>query len=56
MKMTRHLRILEKNMNEKQKGYMKQTLFRLLHQNLMGELFKVIFAFKAKNENFLGFK
>tara|TARA_Y100000996_G_scaffold372593_1_gene321617 strand:+ start:1225 stop:2301 length:1077 start_codon:yes stop_codon:yes gene_type:complete len=49
-------KILEKNMNEKQKGYMKQTLFRLLHQNLMGELFKVIFAFKAKNENFLGFK
>ncbi len=49
-------KILEKNMNLKQKNYMSLTLMRLLNKELMGDLFKVIFAFKSKNSNFLGFK
>ena len=49
-------KILEKNMTFKQKDYMSFTLRRLLHKELMGGLFKVIFAFKSKNSNFLGFK
>ena len=49
-------KILEKNMTFEQKNYMSLTLKRLLHKNLMGELFKVIFAFKAKKTDFLGFK
>ncbi len=49
-------KILEKNMNSKQKNDMFFTLKRLLHKNLMGELFKVIFAFESKKNNFLGFK
>ena len=48
-------KILENNMTFKQKNYMSVTLRRLLHKDLMGELFKVIFAFKSKNSNFLGF-
>ena len=47
--------ILQRKMNLKQKNHMFLTLRRLLHKNLMGELFKVIFAFKSKNNNFLGF-
>ena len=42
-------------MNDKQKDYMNLTLLRLLHKELMGDLFKVIFAYKNKNKNFLGF-
>ena len=49
-------KILEKRMTQKQKEYMSSTLMRLLHKNLMGDLFKVIFAFKNNNNNFLGFK
>ena len=49
-------KILEKNMNIQQKNYMSLTLRRLLHKELMGKLFKVIFAFKSKKNNFLGFK
>ena len=49
-------RVLEKNMTLKQKDYMSFTLKRLLHKELMGNLFKVIFAFKSQNSNFLGFK
>ncbi len=49
-------KILEKNMSEEQKNYMSDTLRRILHRELMGELFKVIFAFKSKNSNFLGFE
>ena len=49
-------KILEKNMTIKQLDYMSITLMRLLHKNLMGGLFKVIFAFKSKEDNFLGFK
>ena len=46
---------LQINMTFEQKDYMSFTLRRLLHKNLMGELFKVIFAFKSKKDNFLGF-
>ena len=49
-------KILEKNMTFKQRDYMSSTLMRLLQKELMGDLFKVIFAFKSKNSNFLGFK
>ena len=49
-------KILEKKMTQKQKDYMSSTLIRLLHRDLMGELFKVIFAFKSKKNNFLGFE
>ncbi len=49
-------KILEKNMTFKQKDYMSLTLMRLLQKELMGGLFKVIFAFKSKKSNFLGFK
>ena len=49
------VRIIEKRMNVKEKNYMSQTLARLLDEKLMGKLFKVIFAFKSKRENFLGF-
>ena len=49
-------KILEKNMNSKQKSNMFFTLKRLLHKDLMGELFKVVFAFKSEKNNFLGFK
>ena len=48
-------KILEKRMSDKQKDYMNLTLLRLLHKELMGDLFKVIFAYKNKNKNFLGF-
>ncbi len=49
-------KILEKNMTFKEKDYMTSTLNRLLNKESMGELFKVIFAFKSKTNNFLGFK
>lgn len=49
-------KILEKNMSIKEKEYMSFTLQRLLNKDLMGDLFKVIFAFKSNNNNFLGFK
>ncbi len=49
-------KILEKKMTPKQKDYMSITLRRLLHKESMGELFKVIFAFKNKSNNFLGFE
>ncbi len=46
---------LQINMTFEQKDYMSFTLRRLLHKDLMGALFKVIFAFKSKKNNFLGF-
>ncbi len=49
-------KMLEKKMTQKQEEYMSLTLTRLLHKDLMGGLFKVIFAFKSKKNNFLGFK
>ena len=47
--------ILKKNLSFDQKNYMNNTLTRLLHKKTMGNLFKVIFAFKSKKDNFLGF-
>ena len=49
-------KIIEKNMNDKQKKDMFLILKRLLHKDSMGELFKVIFAYKYKKNNFLGFE
>ena len=49
-------KILKKNMTIKQQNDMSLTLMRLLHEELMGKLFKVIFAFKSNKDNFLGFK
>ena len=49
-------KILEKNMNKTQKKYMFTTLSRLLNKASMGELFKVIFAYKSHNKKFLGFE
>ncbi len=49
-------KILGKKMTQRQEEYMSLTLMRLLHKDLMGGLFKVIFAFKSKKNNFLGFK
>ena len=48
-------KILEKKMTNKQKEYLSITLNRLLNKKLMGELFKVIFAFKFHKSSFLGF-
>ena len=42
-------------MNEKQKKYMITTLSRLLNKSSMGELFKVIFAYKKGKKFNLGF-
>ena len=36
--------------------YMKETLSRLLEEKQMGSLFKVIFGYKNKNNNFFGFE
>ena len=49
-------KMIEKNMSYQQKKNMFFTLKRLLHRNSMGELFKVIFAYNYKKNNFLGFK
>ena len=48
-------KIIEKNMSDQQRKNMYITLKRLLHRNSMGELFKVIFAYNFKKNNFLGF-
>ena len=47
---------LEKKMTNKQQKYMKETLNRLLEEKEMGNLFKVIFAYNLKNNNFYGFE
>jgi Uncharacterized conserved protein len=49
-------KILEKKMTIKQKKYMSETLNRLLEEKQMGKLFKVIFGYKYKNNDFLGFE
>jgi hypothetical protein len=43
-------------MNFKEQSSLYLRLKRLLDIKLMGNLFKVIFAFKYKKENFLGFE
>ena len=48
--------ILEKKMTKKQKKYMSITLARLLEEKQMGKLFKVIFGYKYKNNDFFGFE
>ena len=40
-------------MTLKKKNYITNTLNRLLNNKHMGELFKVIFAYKSKSNNFL---
>jgi NADH dehydrogenase [ubiquinone] 1 alpha subcomplex assembly factor 7 len=47
---------ISKKMNFKQQSNLYLRLKRLLDKNLMGDLFKVIFAYKSKKNNFLGFK
>ena len=49
-------KILKNKMTQNEKARMDTTLMRLLHPRLMGDLFKVIFAYKSKKNNFLGFK
>lgn len=49
-------KILEKKMTNNQKVYLSATLDRLLNKKLMGELFKVVFAFKFHKSSFLGFE
>ena len=48
--------ILEKKMTNKQGKYMTDTLARLLEEKQMGSLFKVIFGYKNKNNDFFGFE
>ena len=47
---------LSKKMNFREKSNLYLRLKRLMDIKLMGELFKVIFAYKYKKDNFLGFK
>ena len=47
--------ILKKKMNKLQVNNLERRLHRLLNRNMMGELFKVIFAFKSINDDILGF-
>ena len=47
---------LSLNMSFKEKTNLYSRLKRLLDEKLMGKLFKVIFAYKFKQNNFLGFK
>ena len=48
-------KILEKKMTNKQRKYMSETLSRLLEEKHMGSLFKVIFGYNCKNNDFFGF-
>ncbi len=48
--------LLSKNMSFKEKTDLYYRLKRLLHPNYMGEIFKVIFAYKSKKKFTLGFK
>ena len=48
--------ILEKKMTNAEKKYMQGTLVRLLEEKQMGNLFKVIFGYKNKNNDFFGFE
>ena len=49
-------KILKKRMTFKEEERMSHTLKRLLHKKSIGELFKVIFAYKSRKNNFLGFE
>ncbi len=48
--------ILQKRRTNKEQKYMKESLTRLLEEKQMGNLFKVIFGYKNKNNNFFGFE
>ena len=48
--------MLEKKRTNEEQKYMKETLSRLLEEKQMGSLFKVIFGYKNKNNNFFGFE
>ena len=48
-------KILKKNMNKLQVNNLERRLHRLLDRKMMGDLFKVIFAFKSNNDDILGF-
>ncbi len=48
--------ILQKKRTTEEQKYMKETLCRLLEEKQMGSLFKVIFGYKNKNNNFFGFE
>ncbi len=47
--------ILKKSMNKLQVNNLEKRLHRLLDREMMGDLFKVIFAFKSINDDILGF-
>ncbi len=47
---------LSQNMSFKEQSNLYYRLKRLLDTKLMGNLFKVIFTYKSKKENFLGFE
>ena len=48
--------ILSQKMSFKEQSNLYLRLKRLLDKKLMGNLFKVIFAYKSKKNNFLGFE
>ena len=48
--------ILGKKMTNEERKYMQETLVRLLEEKQMGSLFKVIFGYKNKNNDFFGFE
>ena len=48
--------ILSQKMNFKEQSNLYLRLKRLLDTKLMGNLFKVIFAYKSKNNNYIGFE
>ena len=48
--------ILKEKMTKKQKEYLLETLTRLLEEKQMGKLFKVIFGYNYKSNDFLGFE
>ena len=47
---------LSQKMNFKEQSNLYLRLKRLLDTKLMGNLFKVIFAYKSRNNNFIGFE
>ena len=48
--------IIKEKMTKKQKEYLLETLTRLLEEKQMGKLFKVIFGYNYKSNDFLGFE
>ena len=48
--------IISRKMSLMEKSKLYLRIKRLLDVNLMGNLFKVIFAYKFKKDNFLGFE